>query len=60
MDDHASVTFDQDLLDRYGDALGTLFPDERIQLVDKTKKDLGESAASAAEQLELQKEVPTH
>jgi hypothetical protein len=55
--DRGSVkSFEQEIVDRYQEALGSLFPDERIKLVDVKKKELEKSSNQEAELLELQKE----
>ena len=55
--DRGSVkSFEQEIVDRYQEALGSLFPDERIKLVDVKKKKLEKSSNQEAELLELQKE----
>mmetsp|Transcript_1839 Transcript_1839/g.2419 ORF Transcript_1839/g.2419 Transcript_1839/m.2419 type:complete len:1647 (+) Transcript_1839:1603-6543(+) len=50
------ISFEQEIVDRYQEALGTLFPDERIKLVDLKKDVMKQNATSEAEKLELQRE----
>ena len=54
--DDSLAAFEQEIIERYQEALGTLFPDERIRLVDIKKAESAQNANSEAEQLELQKE----
>jgi hypothetical protein len=56
IDDVSKISFDQEIIDRYKESLGSLFPDERIRLVDIKKQKVSESASSEAENLEMQRE----
>lgn len=55
-DDGPVRSFEADIVNRYAEALHTLFPDERVRLVDEQKKASEASATGDAERLEMQKE----
>ena len=56
MDDGPERSFEQELLDRYQEALGALFADERTELVELQNQAAEQNAQSEAELLEMQKE----